>query len=220
MKKLISSLLFVVATMLINTMSTSAVAVEGLSANAGVTNSYLWRGLEQTNGQPAVSGGIDFESNSGFYLGTWVSNADWAAGMTYELDLYGGYVGEINSLSYDVGFVHYAYPDSVDDLDFTEVNASISYGFFSFGYALLANAENIDFGDDGYIFLDADFSFASDIGLSLHVGKGTDDFYAGESFLEYGASVSKNNFTFGVSKTDLNDDDVKFIISYVASFDF
>ncbi len=220
MKKLISSLLFVVATMLINTMSASAVAVEGLSANAGVTNSYLWRGLEQTNGQPAVSGGIDFESNSGFYLGTWVSNADWADGMTYELDLYGGYVGEINSLTYDVGFVHYAYPDSVDDLDFTEVNASISYGFFSFGYALLANAENIDFGDDGYIFLDADFSFASDIGLSLHVGKGTDDFYAGESFLEYGASVSKNNFTFGVSKTDLNDDDVKFIISYVASFDF
>ncbi|WP_286267514.1 TorF family putative porin [Thalassotalea atypica] len=198
---------------------TSVYAVDGLYANVGFTNSYLWRGLEQTNGDSAISGGIDYESQSGFYVGTWVSNADWDKEMTYELDFYGGYTGVIKNLSYDVGFVHYAYPDSLNDVDFTEVNASVAYGAITFGYAVLANAEGVDFGDDSYISLDADFTVASGIGLSLHVGAGTDDFYAGESFVEYGASLSKNGFSFGVSNTDLDNDDVKFIISYVIDID-
>ena len=50
--------------------SSNVYAVDGLSANVAVTNNYLWRGLEQTNGQSAVSGGIDYASDSGFYAGT------------------------------------------------------------------------------------------------------------------------------------------------------
>ena len=40
-------------------ISTSVIAVEGLFATVGVTNNYLWRGLEQTNGASAISGGIN-----------------------------------------------------------------------------------------------------------------------------------------------------------------
>jgi len=219
MNKVTKTLIITVIVLSFCIISTSVSAVDGLSANVGVTNSYLWRGLEQTNGQPAVSGGIDYESHSGFYIGTWVSNADWATDMTYEFDFYGGYAGEIKNLTYDVGFVHYAYPDSFDNVDFTEVNASVSYGAFTLGYAVLANAEGIDFGDDSYISMDADFTLASDIGLSLHIGSGTDEFYAGESFIEYGASISKSGFSLGLSKTDLKDDDMKFIISYSIDID-
>ena len=128
-------------TLLITTMSSfNAAAVEGLSANIAATSNYLWRGLEQTSGKSAISGGIDYAASNGFYLGTWVSNADWSDGMSYELDLYGGYAGETDNFSYDLGFVHYAYPDSADDVDFTEINASISLGVFTFGYAVLADA--------------------------------------------------------------------------------
>jgi len=194
-------------------------AVEGLSANAAVTNNYLWRGLEQTNGAAAVSGGIDYAAASGFYVGTWVSDADWAAGMTYELDVYGGYAAETENFSYDLGFVHYAYPDSVDDVDFTEVNASLTFGNFTFGYAVLADAKDIDFGDDSYLSIDAEFELASEIGLTLHIGTGTDDFYAGEEFVDYGASISKNNFTFGLSHVDLDGSDVKFYVSYAVDID-
>ncbi|MDC1256030.1 TorF family putative porin [bacterium] len=204
---------------LTTTMSLNANAVEGLSANVATTNNYLWRGLEQTNGNSAISGGIDYAAKSGFYLGTWVSNAEWAEGMTYELDIYGGFSGETDNFSYDLGFVHYAYPDSTDDVDFTEINASVSFGIFSVGYAVLADAEGVGFGDDSYISAAVEFEVAPEISLALNVGAGTDDFYAGESFVNYGASLSKGGFTFGVSKTDLDEDDAKFFVSYAVDID-
>jgi uncharacterized protein (TIGR02001 family) len=194
-------------------------AENSFTANAGVTNNYLWRGLEQTNGDAAVSGGIDYTDSSGFYLGGWVSNANWADGMSYELDIYGGYSAELDSFSYDVGFVHYAYPDSVDDVDFTEVNARFSFSVFSLSYAVLADAEGVDFGDDSYISADATFELTESLNLTFNVGTGTDNFYAGESFFHYGASLNKDEFTFGVSKTDLDDDDVKIYVSYVMDID-
>jgi len=204
---------------LTSTPSFDANAVDGLSANVAATSNYLWRGLEQTNGNSAISGGIDYANNNGFYVGTWVSNAEWSDDMTYEIDLYGGFTGETDTFSYDVGFVHYAYPDSAEDVDFTEVNASISFGVLSFGYAVLADAEGADFGDDSYISATAEFEVASEINLAFSIGAGTDEFYAGESFVNYGATLSKNSFTFGVSKTDIDQDDTKFYIAYAIDID-
>jgi len=200
-------------------------AVEGLSANVAATNNYIWRGLEQTHGDAAVSGGIDYVSQSGFYVGTWTSNADWAndgttdSGMTYELDIYGGYSGEFKTVNYDIGFIHYAYPDSDLDSDFTEVFTTVSYGVFTLAYATLTHAEGYSFGDDSYISVDIDLTLASELDLNLHVGTGTDDFYAGESFVDYGINLSKNGFTFGLSKTDLDNSDLKAIISYQIDID-
>ena len=222
MKKTLLNIALTSTVFLSTTTSFTVSAIEGLSANVGITNNYLWRGLEQTNGKSSVSGGIDYASDTGFYVGTWVSNADWADGMTYEIDVYGGFTGEINdSVSYDVGFVHYAYPDSADDVDFTEVNASLSFGVISIGYAVLADAKDVDFGDDSYISVDAEFELASEIGLSLHAGTGTDDFYAGESFIDYGANVSKNGFTLGVTSTNLSGKpgDMKVYLSYAIDLD-
>ncbi len=215
MKKIALSIIAISTTFL----STQSLAVDGLTANAAVTSNYLWRGLEQTNGNSAVSGGLDYANDSGFYVGTWVSNAEWAEGMTYELDIYGGFTGETKAFSYDVGFVHYAYPDSVDDVDFTEVNASVSVGIFTLGYAVLADAQGADFGDDSYVSIDVEFEVAKELALTLHVGTGTDDFYAGEEYIDYGASLSKGGFVFGVSKTDLDNDDLKVFVSYSVDID-
>ena len=219
MKKSLLAICFSCSMLTTFLFSSNLYAVEGLSANVAVTNNYLWRGLEQTNGKSAISGGIDYASDSGFYAGTWVSNADWAPEMSYELDFYGGFAGEINGLGYDIGVIYYAYPDSRDDVDFSEISASISYGVFSLCYAVLAEAEGADFADDSYIAGDVSFELASEIALTLHIGTGTDEFYAGESFIDYSASLSKSGFTFGVSKTDLSDDDMRVFISYGIDID-
>jgi len=216
--KILMSTLYITATLLLTT-SWQVLAVDGLSANIGATNNYLWRGLEQTNGDAAISGGIDYETKSGFYLGTWVSNADWAENMSYELDIYGGYSSSFNDINYSVGFIYYGYPDSTPDVDFTELNASIGFNIFTFTYNVLADAEGADFADDSYLSIDADFSVASDIEMNLHVGRGTDDFYAGESFTHYGVSLSKAGFTFGLSNTDLDNDDLKVFVAYSLSID-
>ena len=191
----------------------------GWSANVGATSNYLWRGLEQTNGDAAISGGIDYASNSGFYFGTWASNADWSDEMTYELDFYAGFAGETGDFGYDIGIIYYAYPDSKDDVDFSEINASLSFGMFSLSYAVLADAEGSDFGDDSYISVDIALPLHAEIDVTLHVGHGTDDFYAGESFTDYGISLSKDGFTFGASNTDLDNDDLKVYVSYSIDID-
>jgi uncharacterized protein (TIGR02001 family) len=99
------------------TFITPANAIECLTANVALSSNYLWRDLEQTNGDAAVSGGIDYAIDSGFYVGSWVSNASWSERMTYELDIYAGYSNQYKELTYDVGFVHYAYPDSTENVD-------------------------------------------------------------------------------------------------------
>lgn len=199
--------------------SPTSLAADSLSGNIGITNNYLWRGLQQTNGDAALSGGIDYAAQSGFYAGTWVSNASWDDEMTYELDFYAGFSGEIKDLGFDVGFIYYAYPDSKNDVDFSEINASLSYGAFSLSYAVLADAEGADFADDSYISADVSFELMPEVTLALHVGKGTDDFYAGESFIDYGASLNKSGFTLGIGKTDLGGD-VKVYASYSIDINF
>jgi uncharacterized protein (TIGR02001 family) len=47
------------------------------TGNVGVVNDYVFRGLTQTNGKPAIQGGFDYSHASGFYAGTWLSNISW-----------------------------------------------------------------------------------------------------------------------------------------------
>lgn len=66
-----------------------------LAYNVGLYSQYIFRGLTQTDGSPAIQGGVDFTHSSGFYLGAWASNISWLEdggnyqGFSLELDLYG-----------------------------------------------------------------------------------------------------------------------------------
>jgi uncharacterized protein (TIGR02001 family) len=221
-----------IAAALITSAGFSQVASAEVTANVAVTNNYLWRGLEQTGGSAAVSGGIDYANESGFYAGTWASNASWGASedgtMSTELDLYFGFGGDISdNVSYDLGYVYYAYPDasgSAEESDFSEIYASLSTGGFTFGVAVLADSEaggdGAEFGDSVYASIDYAVEIASCAELAFHVGDYSGDFST-ES-VDFGASVSKDGFTFGVSKTDFEDgagsDDLKFYVSYGVDF--
>ena len=44
------------------------------TANIGLFSEYIFRGISQTGGKPAVQGGFDYSHASGFYAGTWASN--------------------------------------------------------------------------------------------------------------------------------------------------
>jgi len=202
--------------------STTASAVEGLSANVAATSNYLWRGLEQTNGDAAISGGIDYAADSGFYVGTWASNASWADGMTYELDLYGGFGGNINeSISYDVGFIYYAYPDETSgDADFSEVYGSISFNALTLGVAVLTSGEGADAGDTIYASADYAVELGNEAELAFHLGSYSGDWLAEDS-IDYGVSISKSGFTFGASATDLDGaaGDAKVYVAYSIDID-
>ena len=57
----------------------AGVAQAELSANIGVASNYYFRGITQTDDGAAVSGGIDYNHESGFYVGTWMSNIDFTS---------------------------------------------------------------------------------------------------------------------------------------------
>lgn len=102
------------------------------SANVGLFSQYIFRGLKQTNGDPALQGGVDYSHASGFYLGTWASNISWlkenatqangttiglyGSGGNLEWDFYGGYKWNLsNDLTLDLGTLYYWYPGDISD---------------------------------------------------------------------------------------------------------
>ena len=143
-------------------ISTTAQAGD-LTANASVTNNYIRRGLTQTENESAVQGGIDYASDSGFYIGTWVSNVNYGAGdvYSYEHDIYFGYSGEFgDGIGYDFGYLYYNY-DKEAEFDFGEIYGSLSIDAFTFGLNIVTNTEadeapgqDFGFGETFYAYAD------------------------------------------------------------------
>ncbi|WP_022974490.1 TorF family putative porin, partial [Xanthomonas maliensis] len=47
-----------------------------LSGTFAVTSDYVFRGISQTNGDPAFQAGLTYKHPSGFYAAAWTSNVD------------------------------------------------------------------------------------------------------------------------------------------------
>ena len=158
-----------VAATLAPTLATGAeTSPHTITGNVGIFSQYIFRGLTQTNEEPALQGGFDYAHAGGFYAGTWGSNISWlrdfgayTGGGSLELDIYGGYKGTIGKtdLGYDVGLLYYWYPGDrvpgATKADTLEVYGALSWKFLSakLSYALsdevfgVANA-------DGTYYLD------------------------------------------------------------------
>ena len=99
-----------------------------LSANVGLTSEYVFRGISQTDQGPAIQGGFDATCGI-LYAGLWASNLDFGpdgAGdgiANIEIDLYAGIKPKTGPITWDLGVIYYAYPNSsnaVADLDMVE----------------------------------------------------------------------------------------------------
>ena len=90
------------------------------TANVGLFSEYIFRGIAQTAGKPAIQGGFDYAHASGFYAGTWASNISWLEDFgaynhsSLEWDFYGGFKNNFadSDFFYDVGVYGYVYPGS------------------------------------------------------------------------------------------------------------
>ena len=153
-----------------------------LSYNVGVVSDYRFRGIAQTSTDPALQAGVDFAHKSGFYLGAWGSNIRWIkdyAGATdgsLEVDLYGGYKGEINKdFTYDLGVIGYQYPGNTaaTNANTTELYGALSYGLVTAKYSrsvgnFIANPNS---SGSAYFEVAANFDLGSGFTLTPHVGR-------------------------------------------------
>jgi len=213
---------------------TSGVAAADLSANAGVFSNYIWRGVSQTADLAAGQGGIDWGNDSGIYAGTWVSNL---GGGGYEMDVYAGLAGEAGDIEYDLGVITYQYP-TTSQFNFTEVYASATISAFTVGAALTVDAASGNDGgvfDSGDLYINGSFDYtAGKSDVSIYAGAymfdADGDIGVGDAdYIHFGASISKDGFTFAVDKNDIdvgdaidinnNSDAVRFTASYSMDFE-
>jgi uncharacterized protein (TIGR02001 family) len=207
------------------------------SANAAMTSNYVWRGLTQTENEAAVQGGIDYASDSGFYVGTWASNVNYGSpdAYSYEHDIYAGFAFDTGEISWDMGYLYYNY-DKEAEFDFGEVYLGVGIGGFSAKLNVLANTEadeaegqDFGFGEAHYLSLDYGFEIGNGIAIGLHVGHHDGDFAEAfngnaEGYYDYNVTLSKGGFTFMISDTDVkgvaadpqqySNDQVRFVVSY------
>lgn len=194
-----------------------------LTANVGLFSEYIFRGIAQTAGKPAVQGGFDYAHSSGFYLGTWASNVSWLEDFglynrsSLEWDFYGGFKNSFpgqSDWSYDLGVYGYVYPGrknpGVVSADTWELYAALGWKWASLKASYTVS--NDYFGirpngqkTDGTWYLDLSATYpVPDTGWALlgHVGRldvrhdGSGDFKASYSDWKLGASYTVPDGTF------------------------
>ncbi len=159
-----------------------------VSGNIGFFSEYIFRGISQTAGKPALQGGFDYGHASGFYVGTWASNISWLRDFgTYtrsslEWDFYGGYKWTFaNDFALDVGTLYYYFPGRKNagtvSADTWELYAALTWKFLGakFSYSLddYFGARPIGRKTDGTWYLDlfANYAFGdSGFALNAHYG--------------------------------------------------
>jgi uncharacterized protein (TIGR02001 family) len=184
--------------------SLPAASFADVAFNVGATTDYRYRGISQSRAKPALQGGIDY-SNGGFYLGTWASTIEWVKDFggdaKVEIDLYGGYKGEIaKDFTYDVGVLTYQYPSNkLKPITGANANTTEIYGALTFGPATLKYSHAVtdtfaNFDSKGSFYVDLSATFdVSGLSVVPHVGyqKIKGPFEDPGSYTDYSLTVSK-----------------------------
>jgi uncharacterized protein (TIGR02001 family) len=135
------------AVMAVPAIAPTTAAAE-VSYNASVSSMYLFRGTDSA-GAAQVAGGVDYNNDTGVYVGAWTSSAGGAS----EIDMYVGYAGEASGLSYDISYWSIENPAPGSSASY-ETALSLGYDKFSLG---LVDGD----GDYTYTTLGAEFGSVS-----------------------------------------------------------
>ncbi|WP_019592249.1 TorF family putative porin [Thioalkalivibrio sp. ALRh] len=213
---------------------TSTAAAE-LSVNIGAVSNYYFRGFSETDDGAAIQGGIDYEHESGFYVGTWLSNVDFGDDTSYEMDLYLGFADEFdNGFGYDVGYLYYAYPDARDDsgslsADFGEVYGEISFDtgpvglYTGMAYVVNDSSDSALEKKDMYYYAGLDIPFMDVYSAGFLVGRTNFDDSDLDNYTHYTASLSRDagdwgEFSFNLEYVDESDEDVGAWVGWTKTF--
>lgn len=180
-----------------------------ITGNLSFVSDYAFRGISQTDEDPAIQGGFDYAHASGFYLGTWGSNVELGAApdaANMEWDIYGGYAGSMGDLGYNVGVLAYLYPD-FDDSNTVELYAGVTYMGFGLKASYTVSDEYFAAGNnsDGTVYWDASYAYTFGNGMALNLHYGYTD-GSGPMFdyadWKVGVTVPVGKFNVGLAYTD------------------
>jgi len=174
------------------------------------TTDYIFRGVSQTDEDPAIQGSIDFGHSSGFYAGIWASNVDFDDpddGIDVEIDYYLGWVFALPAdMELDLQAVRYTYPGSNAGfgIDYNEYLAALSFlEYFTATFGFTGNYVNSD-----------ENAFYYHLGGEFPIGETGFNIIAGVAYNDVEKATDGDNYTdfqFGVNYTW---NDINFDVSY------
>lgn len=209
MKKLYASLILA-GLVGVPSLAMAADSPHSFTANVGLATDYVFRGVSQTQNEPAIQGGVDYSHASGIYVGTWASNVEWVStgykdNNSMEIDLYGGYKGSVGDIGYDLGLITYYYPGDqiaapATDPDTTEVYVGLGWKTVSLKYSHTVSDRFVGWSTaiggktkgSYYLDLSGTYDLGGGWGLLGHVGyqdvKGNDN----ASYTDWKVGVTKD----------------------------
>ena len=182
-----------------------------LSWNLALTSDYVFRGITQTDFDPALQGGLDYSfGDTGLYVGAWASNVDFAdsEGPDIELDYYIGWNHDLSeTLNLDLSLVRYSYmgeQEAYGNIDYNEVIGALAYDEMLTFTVAYAN----DYANEGFSSLYYNLGGSWDVGndFALNAGVGRTNFSDDVgSYTDWNLGVSRQ---FGPVNVALNYYDV------------
>ncbi|QZH74169.1 MAG: hypothetical protein JY451_10510 [Erythrobacter sp.] len=149
-----------------------------LSANVALVSEYKFRGVNLSDGDIAIQGGVDVGLPAGFYVGTWASSIDEdTVGFGHtELDIYAGWAGEFGNISTDIGVINYIYPNAgAGDFDYVEFYGSVGAGIgpasLTVGVAYAPEQNSLGGTDNFYLYSDVGVGIpGTPVSVAAHLG--------------------------------------------------
>jgi len=141
-----------------------------------LTSDYVFRGITQTDYEPALQAGLTYSWDSGWYVGAWTSNVDFADddGPSIEFDTYVGWSHDFSdTVNLDLSLVHYAYfgeHDVYGNIDYAEAIGKLTWNeMLSFTLAYAPDYSNADFSSL-YASIGGEWELGNEFSLNAGIG--------------------------------------------------
>ena len=169
---------------------------EGVSGQVSLMSNYVWRGISESNGNPALQGSVTASGPVGLYARAFLTTLDYR-GAHERADFTGGIRDMTPSgLGFNAGATAYRF--DVSSLNFEETFLRLRFGPLSAGV--------YHDWQHGNTYLEAGYRvrLGSGFGLMLHAGHTSGDTVA--SYDDYGVGFTKSwhSFSAGVFVTAID----------------
>ena len=220
----IAAIMFATPALADDTAPPSDVTING---SATVVSDYRFRGISQTDKNPAVQGSITVSHSSGFYASVWGSSVSGYVVATnntsQEIDLILGWKKTLSGTTIDGGLLYYYYPKTTGGYtNFAEPYVSVAHTFgpvtakATVNYAPKQKALRLDQltpPNRDNVYLAGDLSAAipnTPLGLTGHLGHSfgpswlASDFNGKKGYTDWavGATLTYKAITAGISYVD------------------
>lgn len=131
-------------------------AMAEVKASAGVASTYLFRGVDSSDGNAQVFGDLTV-AGAGFYASVWGSSA---GSGTQEYDLIAGWAKDFDGVTLNLGAINYVYPGDDTANNFgSESEAYVGIGWKGLEAYIYKNVASQHQDNNGYFYTALTYSY-------------------------------------------------------------